>query len=158
MSGQKRVFTCGYSGKAPHDLLVIAEALDAVLWDIRISARSRRPEWSQKQLSALLGDRYRWVPAFDNVNYKGGPMTLADPAAGLDAFDAETRPVILVCVCKDARQCHRSEVGALLAAERGVIVTEIDWARQIETDRETDSVETDRQGDRPKQMPLEEPV
>src|SRR5215203_3440626 len=145
MSEPRPVFGFGYSGKTPHDLLAVAEDLGATVLDIRFSPRSRRPEWSRKRLSQLLGPRYIHVPQFGNVNFKGGPVQISDPEGGLAAFDATSGAVILVCICADSSTCHRSNVAALLGAVPGVRVVEMDLPR------ETDSVEMDllREKDQP---------
>jgi len=57
------LYTFGYSGRSPHHLRALAEALDAVVVDIRFRPRSRIPDWNAGRLQKLLGDRYRHLPA-----------------------------------------------------------------------------------------------
>ncbi len=117
-----KIYTLGYSGWRPEAVRAQAETLDAVVVDVRWSPRSRNPQWTRKRLTELLGARYRHVKAFGNLNYKGGPIKLANPEAGL----AEIRPileagqpVILMCVCKEVERCHRQDVAAYLVAHLG---------------------------------------
>jgi uncharacterized protein (DUF488 family) len=121
------IFTFGYQGKRAADLLARLQQLDAVLCDVRLSPRSRfQPEWNQKRLAELLGDRYLHLPELGNVNYKGGPVQIADLSSGLGAiFDlAETRSVVLMCVCSKLDGCHR-EVIAQALHERSVKTEEL---------------------------------
>lgn len=114
----RKVYTLGYSGRKPEQLLALLEDLDAVCFDIRLSARSMVPGWNKGPLSRLLGARYVHVPALGNLAYKtGGPIQIADYAAGKALIEASEKPVVLMCGCKDASLCHRSQVGAQLVAE-----------------------------------------
>lgn len=126
----RKLYTWGYTGSTPEDLTRYAEALDALVLDIRYSPTSRVPRWQRQALAALLGSRYHWLQAFGNVNYKsGGPLRLADPDAGLKwlndymssgAFPWQT--VILLCACEDWWQCHRSLTSTFLRESLGVEV------------------------------------
>jgi uncharacterized protein (DUF488 family) len=117
-----KVFTFGYQGKRAADLLARLQQLDAVLCDVRLSPRSRwAPEWNQKQLAAQMGDRYLHLPALGNRNYRGdGPVEIADLSSGLGTiFDlAQTRSVVLMCVCSKLAGCHRETIAQALAERR----------------------------------------
>lgn len=126
MSEPRRILLAGYGGREPSWLLSAAVRLDAVVFDVRHSPRSRKPEWSGKRLSALLGDRYRHVPEWGNVLYRTSAIQIADFPAGLAHFDAETRPVILLCVCRESAACHRRTVADLLTAQRGMTAVDLD--------------------------------
>lgn len=105
----KQVFTIGYGGKTPAQIKAIVDDLDAVLFDIRFSPRSRQPQWAKKNVAALVGvERYTHLKALGNVNYKGGPIEFVDWEAGLQAIEQSDKPVILMCVCKDRHTCHRT--------------------------------------------------
>ena len=67
------VFTTGYGGKKPDDIMDILVEANAILFDIRFSPRSRNPVWSGKQMKAFFGDRYQHVNALGNKNFKSGP-------------------------------------------------------------------------------------
>ena len=116
------LYTFGYEQRPPEDLLAEADRLDAVVVDVRIQPFSKRAAWGKPHLAALLGHRYRWVAGFGNKNYKGGPVELADPEAGLAQIAdliAEGRNIILLCYEADPANCHRSQVAALIAARFG---------------------------------------
>jgi len=122
-----QVYGVGYSKKQPADILRLAMQLDAIVYDVRYSPRSRRPEWSRKRLTEALGDRYQHTPQFGNANYKvkGGPIEIKDFAAGLAMVRASDKPVILMCVCGDPNKCHRTVVGRLLR-QYAIQYTELD--------------------------------
>jgi uncharacterized protein (DUF488 family) len=120
----QQVYTIGYGGRTPAEIEQLAQDLDATVFDIRFSPRSRDPRWSRKQLGELLDSRYRHVRELGNVNYKGGPIELVDFDAGRELIEQSDRPVILMCVCRDPRICHRTVVAHRLR-EAGLSVTEI---------------------------------
>ena len=128
------VYTLGYSGRTPQQIEALVESLDATLFDVRFSPRSRLPQWCAKQLRSLLGDRYHHVREFGNANYKSaGPVELVDFAAGAAAiitWGSIYRSVILMCVCSDPAQCHRTVIAGLLRAN-GFQVTELDLNEQL---------------------------
>ncbi len=127
-----RVYTTGYAGKRPADLRRLAEALDAIVVDIRINPISRMPGWGGKQLASHLGDRYRQVPALGNELYRAGGFRIADLERGMAEVLALGRNVILLCVCIEYQLCHRRLVADAFAA-RGMRVIEIaDWQKTIE--------------------------
>ena len=111
----------GYSGKQPAQILALAEELDATVFDIRFSPRSRNPHWRQANLVEMFGDRYYHSAGFGNRNYRGGPVDLVNYEAGRDAIEAQGEAgrsaVILICVCKNALTCHRFTIGELLRAD-----------------------------------------
>ena len=103
------IYTLGYSGLSADYVLRLAEELQATVVDIRLSPRSRRPEFNQGRLARLLGSRYVHIAELGNANYKnGGPIRILDLEAGLGLI--ETRlpgNLILMCACRDYTQCHR---------------------------------------------------
>jgi uncharacterized protein (DUF488 family) len=107
-----KVYTMGYSGWNPDQLLQRAEELDAVVLDIRIKPYSRNPAWTKSALQAILGERYVHAWGFGNMNYKGGPVALQSFGNGIRQFDEAIArgPVILMCMCRDYPKCHRSDV------------------------------------------------
>ncbi len=113
------VYTLGASGRTPEELRPLLRERDALLLDIRLSPRSRWvPVWNKSNLASLLGDDYRHVPELGNVNYKGdGPIQIADYPAGRAIIEGLSRPVVLLCQCKDYDRCHRKTVAELLRAD-----------------------------------------
>ena len=117
------IYTLGYSGWLPTHLEKTVTDLDAVLCDIRYSPASRNPQWSKKQLSALLGARYLHIQALGNVNYRnGGAIALADFPSGKQAVEpirASGQQIILMCACRDVTTCHRLVAGQQLSMDWG---------------------------------------
>jgi len=120
----KIVFTLGYTGRSPEEVVQLLESKGAVLFDIRFSANSRNFRFNKGYLTSLLKERYQHVKQLGNVNYKGGPIEIEDYQAGRAMIAASPSPVILMCVCKDPRECHRTAVAARLRAD-GFTVQEI---------------------------------
>lgn len=121
MSKMNVVYTVGYSGINSRQLLRCAEELGAVVADIRFSPQARNPEFRKLALEDVLGDRYVYIKALGNVNYKnGGPVKFADEAIGLAQVEAilSVGAVILLCGCWDVTTCHR-RVAAEALEERG---------------------------------------
>lgn len=112
-----KVYTLGYYGRDPEQVLALAERLDATVFDCRFSPRSRDPRWSGKRLSELMQSRYRHVRQFGNRNYKGGPIELVDYPAGIQMIEAAGNNVILMCVCKDYKKCHRTTIAVALESD-----------------------------------------
>jgi len=109
-----KVYTIGYGGREPQDILRLARKLFADVWDIRFSARSRNAKWRQDSLARLLAGRYRHMMAWGNRNYRGGPVELVNFEAGLEMLAYSSRNVILMCACRDHTHCHRTHVAELL--------------------------------------------
>ena len=116
------VFTLGYSGWKPEEVLRIAEQFDVIVADVRYRPFSRDAQWLKPSLQKLLGDRYVHIAGFGNKNYKSdGPTILADPDTGMRVAEAlmKVRPLILMCACFSYRTCHRSDVAAYIAEKTG---------------------------------------
>ena len=115
-----RVYTLGYTGWQPAELLEVAARLNATVIDVRLMPRSRwAPGFNAKALKAALGDRYVWLEGFRNLNYKGGPIVLKDFAGAvtkLGEMSLRGPRVILMCGCADVNVCHRKLVAEKLAA------------------------------------------
>lgn len=120
-----QVYGIGYGGRKLHEIKRIAEELDATVFDVRLSPRSRIPYFTEAALAARLGDRYVHVGDLGNLNYRGGPVRIADLEAGIRRIADHGRPVILMCACKDPARCHRTTIAAELQA-RGFSYQEID--------------------------------
>ena len=117
------LYTYGYSGGSDRDLLLFAKEHDALVVDVRFKPFSRfTPQWNQRNLRDTLRDHYYHLLELGNRNYKGENGSASDfvnlehGLANLAQL-LETRPVILLCVCKDVNVCHRKEI-ATIAAER----------------------------------------
>jgi len=95
------------------------DALGAILIDVRQSPHTTNLGFGKTDLESRLGDWYVHLPAFGNVNYKEGPVELADPEKGLRAVREMERTPVLMCGCRHPEQCHRSTVAQLLADRFG---------------------------------------
>jgi uncharacterized protein (DUF488 family) len=119
-----QLFTVGYAGLDRYALRAKLEATNAVLVDVRLIPYSREPAWTRPALQGLLGERYVWVGALGNRNYKtGGPIDLADPEAGIAAVRGvvDSYPaVVLMCACWSWRECHRRDAAELLSGRLGM--------------------------------------
>ena len=129
----KTLYTVGYSRLHPADILCVAERLDALIADIRISPHSRLPVWNQKPLQAAWGRRYVYIPELGNRNYKGeagAGVILADPERGTAHVLAllEQQSVILLCGCFDWQTCHRREAAVLIAQHTALTVIHLTHA------------------------------
>lgn len=133
MSERHTLYTAGYTGLRPNDLLRAAEALGALVADTRIAPASRNPLWRQKQLQGSLGSRYVHIGALGNRNFKGGygdGIVIADMKSGAAQLDAllQRQPVIILCACADYRACHRKTVADFMAERYGVGVVHLSAA------------------------------
>jgi hypothetical protein len=116
------IYTFGYGGSTTADLFALAEKLDAMVIDTRLSPASRDPQWAKKNVMGALGERYRHVDEFGNLNYKlGGEVRLKDASAGIAKVlpVLERQSVILLCVCWSWSQCHRTHAANALARAVG---------------------------------------
>lgn len=122
----KTAYHFGYTGHKPEELHRAITELGALLIDIRYRPFSRNPAWNKGRLQQLFGADYLHLEAWGNVNYRGGPIQIAAFANGLDAVlrELESRPVVLMCVCKNAATCHRSVVADELS-KMGVEIEEL---------------------------------
>lgn len=121
-----QVYTIGYSGAKPQQIKALIDDLGAILIDIRLSPRSRVPYWNQAALVALVGPgNYIHLRALGNVNYKGGPIQIADFESGADVIKKQVSPVVLMCACEKPDRCHRVIIGRQLAS-LGLGVTEVE--------------------------------
>ena len=108
------IFSIGYAGKTPAEILRLAEALDADIIDVRLNPRSRHHRWNNSSLQISLAGRYQHWKCFGNLLYKEGGMKIADHIVGIDTLHRMTRAVILMCGCAEFSTCHRAELVRLL--------------------------------------------
>jgi len=125
------IYTIGYTGRTPEQILGILNEHDAILLDIRYNPRSRVPHWNKGPLSRTLGDRYRHVPELGNINYKGTveQIQINDLPAGIEIvrqFHTHNRNVVLMCVCADVSTCHRKLVAEALGKALGIEICHLE--------------------------------
>ncbi len=122
------IYTLGYSGWRIEDVEAVLDRLDAILVDVRMVPRTRwAPAWNSAVLAGRLGERYTWLRAFGNVNYKGTfeQIKIADFDAGeirLREITATGKAVVLLCGCRDVNVCHRKVLAERLAQAWGTEV------------------------------------
>ena len=111
------LYTLGYTGIEPFQLLSLAQFLRAVVIDTRYSSRSRAPQWNGMELAKLFGKRYEHLPALANLNYKsGGPIEINLPNIQQVVSILTGQSVILICSCPDVETCHRRIVAGMVKA------------------------------------------
>lgn len=124
------IYTAGYgAGWSIETLRQALEKTGAALVDIRQAPWSRSPQWQKQTLAAAFGDRYAHVPALGNLNYRGGPIRLANPdlgAAQVGRLLERWPAVLLLCGCKDVEHCHRK-----IAAERCAVSLAERWQIEV---------------------------
>jgi uncharacterized protein (DUF488 family) len=124
-----KLLTLGYTSTNPVELKQFVETLDAFLCDIRFSPYSRYPGWQRQSLRELVGaDRYAWIQALGNVNYRGGEIKLLDFGAGAELVERALirKNVILLCGCAELLTCHRLVAANQLAEKLGVEVEHLE--------------------------------
>ena len=77
-------------------------------------------EWQQDTLQAKYGSRYRFAGGYlGNINYKGGPIQIANPTVGIPgllSYLREGYSLIVMCACKRYKDdegkpvCLRAEI------------------------------------------------
>jgi uncharacterized protein (DUF488 family) len=123
------LYTLGYRAWPPPAFVACVEDLGAVVADIRFMPQSRwYPFWRQGALLRTLGERYCYIHALGNRNYKGGPVEMVDLEAGLTTLARllEAAPVILLCGCPALVRCHRRLVAEAFTARTGQPVTHLE--------------------------------
>lgn len=116
------IYTIGYAGWTPAGVKARVEALNAMLLDIRYSPYSKRPEWRGESLKALLGRaHYQHMKTLGNRNYRDGPIVLDAPEAAVETVTRllTHQPIVLLCACRDAATCHRSNAAEFLSERLG---------------------------------------
>ena len=133
------IYAIGYNATTVEELQEIREKLDAVIVDIRYMPYSRNAKWNRTNLIKVFPPgKYRWVKQLGNVNYKGGPVYLYDPAPVIDQLVTTDKNIILMCMCAKAAGCHREDIKQLLRA-KGVEVEEILTGKQAMKKKADDS-------------------
>jgi uncharacterized protein (DUF488 family) len=101
------IFTLGYAGPlTTQRLLEIAQALDALVIDVRSVPRSRKSGFCKTKLGDLLGKRY--LPL---GHLLGGrpPGVLPEGIAQVRSLSAK-RDVILMCMEEEPEQCRFASI------------------------------------------------
>jgi uncharacterized protein (DUF488 family) len=119
------LYTLGYARWSIEEVEHQMDELDALLIDVRQSPHTSKPGFSKPELASRFGTEYVHVPGFGNVNYKEGPIKLAAPDEGLRLLRRNDGPFVLLCGCRDAETCHRSQVAQVIQDEMGGSITHL---------------------------------
>lgn len=132
---QAFIYTTGYTGQHFDALRPLLDRLGALLFDIRLSPRSRVPHWRGEALQRLLGESYRHLPALGNLNYKTeGEICIADLNFGIQEILRTGLPAVLLCACAKSESCHRRVVARELERMGARVIELNNWeeaAQQI---------------------------
>lgn len=114
------LYTLGYTGIQPQEIADAAQRAGAIIADIRISPRSRHPQWDGQALKRDWGSSYVHIPQLGNRNYKGDFDTgimLANPELGCQIVQTwlHRMPVILLCACEHWETCHRRDAAEFIS-------------------------------------------
>ena len=109
------IYTLGYQGWKPAQIMEVLDARGARLVDIRYGPTSMAPQWRQAALTALCGNRYVWIQELGNKAYRESPrrieiVDLDTGLARLAALVATVPTVVLMCGCPTLGECHRLQV------------------------------------------------
>lgn len=119
------VYTLGYAAWSIDAVEKQLTMLDAVLVDVRQSPHTTKPGFAKSDLDTRFGPCYVHLPAFGNVNYKEGPIELANPDRGLEAIQSLDRDPVLMCGCRHPGPCHRSTVAQFIADRLDASITHL---------------------------------
>lgn len=119
------IYTTGYTDKDIADLPNLLEKFDAVLIDIRFSPYSKNLVWTKDYLSLLLKRRYQHIPQLGNRAFKEGKIQIQNLELGIRLITNLDYNAVLLCACKNLRECHRLTVMNELL-KRGFEVEEIE--------------------------------
>lgn len=111
------IVTLGYTHKEAPALLDKLTGQGYHILDIRLHATSKIPGYKRAELSAKYAGSYHCVPDLGNRNYNSNSeyVDLKDWASGLQKLQAahNRAPLILMCQCRYAEDCHRWLVSRL---------------------------------------------
>jgi len=111
------VYPCSYSAHGPLIEWLMRET-STLFIDTRYKAYSVLPQWQEKTLRERYGKRYRTAGAcLGNLNYKGGPIQIADVEKGIRGllmYLREGYKLLLVCGCRQYETCHVKVIVELL--------------------------------------------
>jgi uncharacterized protein (DUF488 family) len=92
-----------------------------LLVDIRSQPRSRwQPQWNRHALAARFGRRYVWDRRLGNIHSRQREQGIQLAEGHQDAIReaaallCEGTSLILLCACRNPRECHRSLVAKLI--------------------------------------------
>lgn len=125
-----KLYTLGYNGWNPKVMLqrILGIGESVMVYDVRFSPSSRNPEFSGKQLAAVLGLRYIHAKGLGNVDYKTDNIRLANPEPwyrDIEAHIGKSGAAVLLCACANLAVCHRLVIAQELERRLGIKVEHI---------------------------------
>lgn len=126
------IYSIGYAGLTPAELLATAKQLDATVIDVRFVPKSRMKGFGRLQIMALLGDRYLWkgdvlggIHGENKGPTSAGLKWLTDNAWAMTT-EVTSRPnALLMCLEESPGECHRHSLIAVPLLKRGIDVLHI---------------------------------
>lgn len=112
----RTIFTIGYSQKNAATTLLERTKQGVTILDIRLKPVCRwNPQFDKKWLQRTF-EHYHHIPELGNLHYRGGDVLLADIKLGMAKALSflETEDILLLCACREWRDCHRHTVSTLL--------------------------------------------
>ena len=119
------LYTLGYAQWTIDEVVLKIRSMRALLVDVRRSPHTTKPGFTRTALMERDRMHYVHVPEFGNVNYRAGPIQLADPEGGAEALRDVARSIVLMCGCQSPHDCHRSTVAAFLSSRWNLSVTHL---------------------------------
>lgn len=112
------VIPFGYGFKESMQVLQqLMEDPTTYLVDIRKSPKTGYTGFNDYELKQQFRDRYVPVLELGNLNYKGGPIRIANPIQGIDRLVKGLNKgyrLVVLCGCRDYDGCHRKTAVELL--------------------------------------------
>jgi hypothetical protein len=130
MIATRRVYPIGYSALGAQERIdALLQEPKTLLIDTRIKPWSWNEIWRKEELEQKYGEKYRWAGRYlGNLGKDDGYIEIADPIVGIKGlikYLSDGYELILLCKCREYKNCHRSEIVRLLTKQCHVDV--IHW-------------------------------
>ena len=128
---RNKLYTLGYTGRKPAEIVEIAKTLRAKIVDIRLTPISRAAQWNGYTLNSFLdrhGIRYEHIKDLGNINYQTTrPVEIKDLLIGCLRLRTllEESPCVILCACEHWNECHRQHVAEYMAVYHGYEIEHI---------------------------------
>lgn len=131
------VYTLGYIGTNPVDIISFLNAHNAMLIDVRYMNNPSAIVWKHQTMMINFNYRYRHIRELGDKNYNGKMgegIMIADMDRGISLLmeTATEFPVVLLCECADYHTCHRNVVADELVKRYGLHVTHLSSSQLLQ--------------------------